>query len=590
MFKSKIFLIFFLFSTSFELMKNTKSLPAQENFFSSLSESSITDEDYLFAQKVWKTFNCQNLLDYTELYCKIDTVLLAEIFQKFRKDMYDFSNLDPANYISLPSFSFDMMLKTTGCKIELPQDINMVQFFESGIRGGVSFINTRHLEITNEKEKIFYIDANNLYGLAQTSKLPYNNFEWVDKEIISKINWLLVDTEDDFGYILEVDLEYPDNLHVLHDNFPLAPENIHINFNNLSPYAKKSLLACTNTKKYDDVKLSATFFTRQNYIVHFKNLKLYLELGMKLLHVHKAVKFFQKDFISPFIDLCTQKRQQSTTKFEQDQFKKLANSTFGKTIQNVRNYINVKLHTNATTLQKAIASHTFKNYVILEDNLVQTNHFLPVITHDKPLAVGFTILDLSKHFMFDFYYNKLTTNHDFSIDLGFSDTDSFLFKTNDKEKCLNHIKNIMDFSNYPSPSSYFDTTNKSKLGFFKDELAGRMTCEEFIGLRAKCYALKINNEENEVEKKVCKGLGRIAIKNRLKFSHYKDCLFNQNSFRFHYNSIKSTKQVVKTVRINKKALSHFDCKRWIFDCGIHSSPYGSKLIDLYYNKCPKCEK
>lgn len=413
-------------------MKNTTNLPTKENFYSSLNESSISNENHAFAQKVWKTFNCQNLLDYTELYCKIDTVLLAEIFQKFRKDMFLFSNLDPANYISLPSFSFDMMLKTTQCKIELCQDINMVQFFESGIRGGVSFINTRHLEIENDKEKIFYIDANNLYGLAQTSKLPYNNFEWVNETSIQKIDWTSIDTEGDVGYILEVDLEYPDNLHVSHDNFPLAPENILVTYKNLSPYAKQSLLACTNSKKYNDVKLSATFFQRKNYIVHFKNLKLYLNLGMKLIKVNKAVKFHQKDFISPFIDLCTKKRQQSTNKFEQDQFKKLANSTFGKTIQNVRNYINVKLHTNVKSLEKAIANHTFKNFVILESNLVQTNHFLPVITHDKPLAVGFTVLDLSKHFMFDFYYNKLTTSKDFTVDLGFSDTDSFLFKSTTK--------------------------------------------------------------------------------------------------------------------------------------------------------------
>lgn len=578
------------FSTSYELMKNTTNLPSKEKFYSSLNESSISKQNHAFAQKVWKTFNCQNLLDYTELYCKIDTVLLAEIFQKFRKDMYLFSNLDPANYISLPSFSFDMMLKTTQCKIELPQDINMVQFFESGIRGGVSFINTRHLTIDQEAEKIFYIDANNLYGLAQTSKLPYNNFEWLPEDAISSIDWNTIDTEDDYGYILEVDLEYPDNLHVKHDNFPLAPENILIDYNNLSPYAKTSLLSCTNSTKYKDVKLSATFYPRKNYIVHFKNLKLYLNLGMKLTKVNKAVKFFQKAFISPFIDLCTQKRQQSNSKFEQDQYKKLANSTFGKTIQNVRNYINVKLHTNIKSLEKAISSHTFKNFVILESNLVQTNHFLPVITHDKPLAIGFTVLDLSKHFMFDFYYNKLTTDSTFNIDLGFSDTDSFLFKTNDSTKCIEHLKPIMDFSNYPTPSKYYDTTKKSKLGFFKDELAGRLECKEFIGLRAKCYALKLNDEQLEIEKKVCKGLGRIAIKNRLKFLHYKQCLYNHKPFRFHYSSIKSTKQNVKTVRINKKALSHFDCKRWIFDCGIHSSPYGSKLIDMYYSKCPKCKK
>lgn len=143
------------------MMEQTKTLPPMEDFYSSLQEVSISKEGHDFAKSVWKTFNCKSLLDYTEIYCKIDTILLAEIFQKFRKDMIAFSGLDPARYISLPGFSFDSMLKLTKCEIELPQDINIIQFIESGIRGGVSFINTRYLEIDQRcDEEIMYIDAN----------------------------------------------------------------------------------------------------------------------------------------------------------------------------------------------------------------------------------------------------------------------------------------------------------------------------------------------------------------------------------------------------------------------------------------------
>jgi hypothetical protein len=141
-------------------MRATTKLPKRKDFYSMLSEKTISEHDHEFASKVWKKFECQNLLDYTEIYCKIDTILLAEIFQKFRKDMIKFSGLDPAKYISLPSFSFDSMMKITKCKIGLPKDINIVQFVENGIRGGMSFINTRHLKVENEDEKIFYIDAN----------------------------------------------------------------------------------------------------------------------------------------------------------------------------------------------------------------------------------------------------------------------------------------------------------------------------------------------------------------------------------------------------------------------------------------------
>jgi hypothetical protein len=572
-------------------MKNTTRLPSRENFYSSLSEETITEEDYAFAKKVWKIFKCKNLLEYTELYCEIDTILLAEIFQRFRQDMIKFSGLDPARYISLPAFSFDSMLKITKCELELPSDIDVVHFIERGIRGGVSFINTRHLSCDPRKktEKIHYIDANNLYGHAQTSYLPYNNFFWLSRKCYKNYDWSNIDTEGEFGYLLEVDLHYPRSLHKSHDNFPLAPENIIINYENLSPYAKRALFDTNNTKKYSDIKLSATFHDRKNYIIHFKNLKLYLSLGMKLIHVHRVLQFSQKKFLSPFIEKCTLERQKATTKFEQDQFKKVANSTYGKTIQNVRNYSVVKLHNNKKSLLRAISHHTYKNFVILDDNLVQTNHLKPIICHDRPIAIGMTVLELSKYIMFDFFYNVLK-DPQFDLDLGFSDTDSFLFKTKNTNSYQKKVQPFMDLSNYPSDHKLFSLENKAKLGYFKDELGGKLTISEFIGLRAKCYALQMKerNDNIKIEKKVCKGLGKIAIEKRLRFKHYKQCLFQNKTRRFDFQTIRSTKQNIKTVRINKKAISYLDTKRWLFDCGIHSSPYGSSLILKYYNKCPKC--
>jgi hypothetical protein len=578
------------FCTSLDLMLKTKKLPKRNNFYSSLSEETISIDDYKFAKKVWKKFKCRNLVDYAELYCKIDTILLAEIFQKFRKDMLKFSGLDPARYISLPSFSFDSMLKISNCCLQLPTDIDMVQFIERGIRGGVSYVNTRYLSCTKPQEKIHYIDANNLYGHAQMSLLPYDRFKWVDKEIFDNIDWKQINTETKTGYLLEVDLKYPPNLHKSHSNFPLAPENIEVDYKNLSPFAKKSLLRSTNSKKYNDIKLSATFHDRKNYVLHFKNLKLYLNLGMILTRVHRVLSFRQKSFIAPFIELCTKERQKATTKFEQDQFKKVANSTYGKTIQNVRNYSIVKLHTTKNSLLKAISHHTFKNFVILDDNLVQTNHFKPVICHDRPIAVGMSILELSKHTMFSFFYNVLTDKN-FKIDLGFSDTDSFLFKTDNSKAYEKKMMSLMDFSNYPPDHKLYNISNKAKLGYFKDELGGKLSVKEFVGLRAKCYSMNMKNliTSENVEKKVCKGLGRIAIDKRLKFRHYKKCLYEYIDKRYDFCTIKSTKQNVKTVRINKKAISHFESKRWLFDCGIHSEPYGSILINKYYNRCPKCE-
>ena len=149
------------FCTSLELLEKTTAIPPRESFYSVLHETTISQEDYNFACKIWKMFRCKNLVDYTKIYCKLDTILLAEIFQKFRKEMHGFSGLDPTWYASLPGFAFDSMLKETRCSLEYLTDINMVHFFEAGIRGGVSFINNRYLKADAKKnEALVYIDAN----------------------------------------------------------------------------------------------------------------------------------------------------------------------------------------------------------------------------------------------------------------------------------------------------------------------------------------------------------------------------------------------------------------------------------------------
>ena len=156
-------------------MYSVKKLPKIKHFYSQLSEKSISKEDHSFAKNVWKKFGCRHLVDYTLIYCKIDVMILSELFEAFRDEMMNFSGLDPAHYISLPAYSYDSMLKTTKSVIELPTDINMIHFLESAKRGGMSVIGTRHLkpstqtkpttnkkrkDSSNEASEIIYIDAN----------------------------------------------------------------------------------------------------------------------------------------------------------------------------------------------------------------------------------------------------------------------------------------------------------------------------------------------------------------------------------------------------------------------------------------------
>lgn len=313
------------YCSSYTKMKKTKKIPKREAFYSVLNEEIITEKDYQFASEMWDLFKCKNLLTYAELYCKIDTILLAEVFLAFRNKMFDFSGLDASKYISLPSFGFDTMLKLTKNEIELPTDINIIQFLEQAKRGGLSFINTRHLEVKNDAtEEIAYLDANNLYGSSQMCKLPHKDFRWLSQSEIDTFD-LHQDFDGSKGYFIECDLHYPKELHKKHANFPLAAEILEVNYDDLSCYSQQAVFLTEGRKRYKDVKLMTTFFDRINYICHIKSLILYLSLGLKLLRIHRVLEFSQSKLFAPYIKKTTRARQQAKNKFEMDLFKLLVN-------------------------------------------------------------------------------------------------------------------------------------------------------------------------------------------------------------------------------------------------------------------------
>ena len=184
--------------------------------------------------------------DYHDLYLKANVLLLANVFEKFIKTCLNYYRLDPCRYFSSPGLSWDSMLKITKVELELISDINVHLFIAKGIRGSISYIAKRHSKANNkymedydnDKESVFimYLDANNLYGWTMTQYLPYGRFKWLSKKEINKFNLSLIKENSSDGYILEVDLEYPSELHDLHNDYTLAPEKLKISQNILSKY------------------------------------------------------------------------------------------------------------------------------------------------------------------------------------------------------------------------------------------------------------------------------------------------------------------------------------------------------------------
>lgn len=243
------------FAESLEKLKNATTIPAREDFYNQLQIRHVKEEDYQHALKVFEVFKCDNMLDYTNLYCMLDTILLGEVMSVFRSMIHQEFKLDCTKYISTPQLAYDCMLRTLEEDVELMTDADMILMMEQNIRGGVSFINERSVGVAKDyaepteacpdpedkvQDHILYIDANNLYGFAQLAPLPRSRFRWLKEDKFSKLVKLLPSmTEDqETGFILEVDLEYPPNLHAAHDSLPLAPEKVTIFRDDVSPFSQ----------------------------------------------------------------------------------------------------------------------------------------------------------------------------------------------------------------------------------------------------------------------------------------------------------------------------------------------------------------
>ena len=182
-------------------------------------------------------------------------------------------------------------------------DPDKYMFFELGMRAWVSYINKRYSKASKNKH-ILYLDMNNLYGHAMNQYLPYANFELVKNIDKIKQKLMNIKSNSSTGYILEVDLEYPQELHDIHNDYPLAPEKINIPKEWLSDYSLEIANAhniTTGTVK----KLVPNLMNKNNYVIHYRNLQQCLELGMKFNKIHRILKFKQKDCMKPYIDFKT---------------------------------------------------------------------------------------------------------------------------------------------------------------------------------------------------------------------------------------------------------------------------------------------
>lgn len=571
---------------------NYKGLPPKEEFYSNLKQENITDENYKHALNVYNKLECQTFYDYHLTYLSTDVLLLADVFENFRKTCLNYYNLDPANYLSAPALAWDAMLYKTGITLDLITDLKMHDLIERMKRGGLCYVgskrhvkaNNKYLENYNPEQDsnyIMYWDANNLYGWAMSQYLPYADLKFDNNITLDQI----LETEDDneIGYIVELDLSFPEELHDKFKEFPPCPENITPNIDWFSDFQKEvgTISGTVKKGKYSGSnKLIPHLFEHKNYVIHYRNLKFIHDLGVKIDKIHNIITFKQKDWLKEYIDFNTNKRKEAKNDFEKDFFKLMNNAVFGKTMENVKNRIDLKLTLDPKYAIKYFSKFNFKDSRYFK-GLFLIEMFRAEIQYNKPVYVGTSVLDLSKLCMMDFHYNTIHKNFENNYNLIYSDTDSLIYsiKHDDIYEWIKDNKIHFDLSD-SIRTELKDNTNKKVIGKFKDEL-NSLIMTEITALNPKVYSinhqtfdelnlLKIKN------KKTLKGVSRVVVKNEISNSDYIRVLETSEILRRQILSIQSTNQAIHTKQFNKIALTNFYDKGHMVD-NTNNTPYGYKV-------------
>lgn len=561
--------------TSTEVL-NTTTLPSKDDFYDILSDSHISDDEYLRAKNTWNTFQCTSLGEYSDIYIQSDVLLLADVFENFRNICLSNYSLDPALYFTAPALSWDAMLRMTGVHLELLTDADMFHFFKKGIRGGVS-VCCKRMDIANNQflpnfnpdetqKHILYMDATNLYGYAMTSMLPLGDFEWLTNEELDAINVEALDDDGDMGYIFEVDLEYPKDLHDLHNDFPFCAEHV------IPPHSKYS-------------KLIPNLTDKRNYIIHYTTLKQCIQHGLILHKIRRGIKFTQSRWLKKYIDFNTLKRNEATNEFFKQFYKLMVNSIFGKTMENVENRLNIKLVTHWENIYRRlgaaayIAKPNFKSCKIFSDSLTAIQLSQVSIEYAKPVYVGFTILEVAKKVMYDFYYGFLKPTYCDNISLLYTDTDSLIVSITNSN-IYDDIKNnlsLFDTSNYKEDNQHGIPRGLPALGKMKDEYAGRII-ECFYGTGAKAYCIKLLGKEV----KTAKGVKRSVIDKTLSVCDYRDTVEGGATVLRNMYVFRSELHTMYTELRNKVALSCKDDKRYILADKFNTLAWGHYKIQENY--------
>ena len=559
----------------------------KEDYWSTLNQSYPCEDDIKRTQQLIDTYNITTAQELTMLYLKMDVLQLTDVFENFVETSTLMYGINPLYSYSLPGYTWKAGLKLTKIKLDFIKDKQLLLLLENNIRGGISSVMGPRFIESNENTKLLYIDANNLYGWAMSQYLPTSEFEKLDfpeeyelEQIVEDLRF--IPDNNEYGYFIECDLEYPAEIKEKTENFPLCPYQTKADPNLFSEYMNS--VKQPNYKPTE--KLMCDLTNKYNYMMHYRMFKFYTQIGMKVTKIHTIYRFKQSLWLEKYINHNTQKRTKAKTNFEKDLYKLMNNAFFGKTMENVRDRTNLEFipHTNIDQIIKRQSKLSFKGIVNHYSEFSIYKFDKEKVIFDKPIYLGFSVLELSKLLMYEFYYHKLQPYYNNKIKLHYMDTDSFILsiKTGDLINDLEYFKDDFDFSELDPSHELYNSINKKVIGKMKIETSPIIELDNFVALRSKSYSFSYGSTVQEAKQRTIQKSKQKGIQHTPIYSQFINSLFNSETTTATNYSIRSNAHNLTVQKQDKLALNPFDDKR------MYLNPIQSLSWDKHTQKgdCP----
>ena len=552
-----------------------KDLPSKKHFYNKLTLKSISNKKYKKVQDFYKNMEFKNLDEYLTCYLKSDITLLADIFNNFRKTIFDEFELDVCKYISAPSLSKDIALKQSKVKIENIKDVTIFQFVKNSIMGGLSDSIKSNVQLDNNKQTIAYMDISSQYPYEMTKSLPVRNYKFVNEFDENKYG-----EDKDYGCILLCDVKTTDEIkndHLFKQCPPLVSRS-KINDEKLSEFQLNMIKEKMKNKnkyfikniKYDSMseKLIPNLGNDSNVYLNYEMYQMFKKFGYNI-KIKKILEYEHEPFLKEYIEyLYSKKKQYSLEKKESYSFiyKILMNSLYGSFLTDKTRFKDIRICTSERQGIKLSNQPNFHSMKIVNENLVIVEMNKKKVVFDSPILIGSQILFGSKVNLYNYMYN-IFPNFFGRQNITFScrDTDSIMLKI-DNLPFDEFLKILKD-----NPHLFSKT-----LGLMELEI--KQNINQIISLRSKCYSIQPLSDVNKINDKnynlrKMKGVNGSYKKRYHTHKLYQQILFEnykKDKAEFYKISLKDNKLVTELVE--KEDINLFNDKRYQIN-NIESKPH-----------------